>query len=106
LPSVTLFREYTRKNQSCHLPGRGTGHAALHLEEAQPSGARVTAFDVVAELLDLVVGGLEAKTTLHLHDDDAGGRDLGARGGMDFSCALAALIASSGKVTSISFFLA
>jgi hypothetical protein len=41
--------------------------AALDLDEAQLARARNAALDVVAELLELAVSGLEAKTALDLH---------------------------------------
>ena len=53
--------------------------AALHLDEAQPPGARHAALDVVAELLELAVGRLEAERALDLHHDGAGARGGGLR---------------------------
>ena len=44
--------------------GRGTGRAPLDLDEAQTPGAGDAAFNVVAELLELPIGRLEAKTAL------------------------------------------
>ena len=55
---------------------------ALHLDEAQLAGAGNAAFDVVAELLELAVGRLEAEAALDVHDDgaSAGGARLGVGG--------------------------
>ena len=55
--------------------------APLHLDEAQLAGAGHAALDVVAELLELAVGRLEAEAALDLHDDGAGPRGAGLRVG-------------------------
>src|SRR5581483_7234894 len=58
-----------------HGHGVRAGHAPLHLEEAQAPLVRAghdAALDVVAELLELAVGGLEAQGALDLHHDRTG----------------------------------
>ena len=67
------------------------GHAALDLDEAQLAGAGHAALDVVAELLELAVGRLEAEAALDLHDDGAGA------GGRWPGCRPAAVGAGSGR---------
>ena len=53
-------------------------------------GARHAALDVVAELLELAVGRLEAEAALDLHDDGAGPRGGGLRVGGRVAAAAAA----------------
>jgi hypothetical protein len=57
----------------------GARQAALDLDEAKPAGSRHSAFNVVAELFGLAIGGHKTKITFDLHDNDTGlrGRCLG-----------------------------
>src|ERR1700730_15293137 len=57
-----------------HGDGGGARDAALHLDEAQLAGAGDATLDVVAELVELAVGGLEAEAAFGLDDDRAGPR--------------------------------
>src|SRR5256885_381840 len=52
--------------------GSRAGHPPLDLNEPQPAGTGHAALDVVAELRELAVGGLEAQGALDLHHDAAG----------------------------------
>ncbi|EXI71428.1 MAG: hypothetical protein AW07_03657 [Candidatus Accumulibacter sp. SK-11] len=57
---------------------RRAGNAALHFDEAQLAGAGNAAFNVVTQLLEFAIGGIEAELALDVHDDGpgAGGADL------------------------------
>ena len=55
---------------ACHGDGRGARDATLHLDEAQLAGAGDAALDVVTELVEFPVGGVEAKACL-LYTSDA-----------------------------------
>ena len=56
-----------------------TGYTSLHLNEAQLTGTRHVALNVIPEFLGLAISRIKAQTAFDLHDDGAGPRRTGLR---------------------------